>query len=73
MLLWWKHLPPSLGVGYEIAKAEEYGKKIICFYKKESGKRISAMISGNKNIILKEYIRLEELFEFVGNILKNQL
>ena len=35
---------PSLGVGYEIGKAEEHGKKILCLYR-ENNKRISAMIS----------------------------
>ena len=32
---------PSLGVGYEIAKAEEWGKRILCLCRKpEDGKEI---------------------------------
>ena len=40
---------PSLDVGYEIGKME--GKKpILCLYREQNGKRISAMIGGNKNV-----------------------
>ncbi len=45
----------SLGVGYEIGYAEAKGKKIICLYQEEEGKRLSAMVGGNKKIILIEY------------------
>lgn len=59
---------PSLGVGYEIAKAEEWGKRILCLYRKlEDGKRISVMIKGNKNIILKEYNDLDEVFRYIDD------
>jgi len=62
---------PSLGMGYEIAKAEEFGKKVICLYEKpEKGKRISAMMAGNKNIILKEYNDLEDLIHVIKKTFK---
>lgn len=57
---------PSLGVGYEIAKAEEMGKKILCIYRKIEGKSISAMISGSKNLTLKKYKNvgdIQKIFE----------
>ena len=51
---------PSLGVGYEIAKAEEMGKKILCICKKfEEGKKLSTMIMGDNNI-KKEYYQTTE-------------
>lgn len=37
---------PSLGVGYEIGRAVALGKLIICLFRPDSGKNISAMISG---------------------------
>src|SRR3989338_5373851 len=41
---------PSLGVGYEIAKAEEMGKRILCLYRPASERRLSAMVAGSKRI-----------------------
>ena len=45
---------PSLGVGYEIAKAEEWGKPILCVYKNQE-KILSAMISGSPNVKVAYY------------------
>lgn len=62
---------PSLGVGYEVAKAEEWGKRILCLCRKpEDGKKISAIIKGNKNIILKEYNDLDETFQYIDDFFK---
>ena len=62
---------PSLGVGYEIAKAEEWGKRILCLCRKpENGKKISSMIKGDKKIILKEYNDLDEAFSFINDFLE---
>ena len=49
----------SFGVGYEIGRAVENNKKILCLRKK-SKKRLSAMISGCDKLILKEYADLED-------------
>lgn len=38
---------PSLGVGYELAYAEKVGRPILCLFNKDSGGKLSAMISGN--------------------------
>lgn len=59
---------PSLGVGYEIGKAEDMGKRILCIRKKDPTKRLSGMISGNKALAIMEYDSpddLETLFERV--------
>ncbi|MFH0890415.1 MAG: nucleoside 2-deoxyribosyltransferase [Candidatus Liptonbacteria bacterium] len=52
---------PSLGVGYEIAKAESAGKKVLCLYRLVPGKKISTMLEGNPNIAVREYSSTEEL------------
>lgn len=45
---------PSLGVGYEIGSAD--GRKpILCLYRPQEGKRLSAMISGSKSVRVVEY------------------
>lgn len=59
----------SLGVGYEIAKAENMGKKILCLYRSIEGKSISAMISGSDQLTLKEYKDLENFKEIVNEFL----
>jgi len=46
---------PSIGVGYEIAKAESLHKKTLCLYREEKNKRLSAMISGNPNVRIARY------------------
>lgn len=54
----------SLGVGYEIAKAEEWGKRILCLYRPSEGKRLSAMLTGG-SLTVKEYqtaLDLETIF-----------
>jgi len=56
---------PSLGVGYEIGKATEWGKPVLCLYRPQAGRSLSAMIAGSKDIVLKEYestSQLEEIF-----------
>ncbi|OUW20736.1 MAG: nucleoside 2-deoxyribosyltransferase [bacterium TMED161] len=60
---------PSLGVGYEIGRAIEAEKKIICLYR-ESDKKLSAMISGSKNIDTIKYYQLEDIKEAIEDILK---
>ena len=38
---------PSLGVGYEIAKAEEWGKPVLALFKDDGARKLSAMIDGS--------------------------
>ena len=52
---------PSLGVGYEIGRAIEVGKKIFCFHRTLPNKKISAMIAGSDRIINIEYKSISEL------------
>ncbi|XP_071963246.1 putative 2'-deoxynucleoside 5'-phosphate N-hydrolase 1 [Antedon mediterranea] len=49
---------PSLGVGYEIGRAVALNKKILCLFRPESGKHLSAMIAGannGSNFVVKNY------------------
>lgn len=46
---------PSLGVGYEIGKATEWGKPVLCLFRPDSGKTLSAMIAGSTGVVLREY------------------
>lgn len=52
---------PSLGVGYEIAKAEEMKKRVICLYHKQTGKKLSAIIDGSPNLNIIYYQDVDEL------------
>ncbi|XP_013398367.1 2'-deoxynucleoside 5'-phosphate N-hydrolase 1-like [Lingula anatina] len=56
---------PSLGVGYEIGRANAMGKKILCLFRPSSGKSLSAMISGaeggSSKLINKSYEKLEDV------------
>jgi len=51
----------SLGVGYEIGRAVESGKKVLCLFRPDSGKILSAMIAGCKDIILLNYRYISDL------------
>lgn len=52
---------PSLGVGYEIALAENLKKPmLVLFYKKDPFLRFSPMIIGNPNIKTVEYANLNK-------------
>ncbi len=64
---------PSLGVGYEIAKAEEWGKKILCLYRKIEDRSISAMISGSDKLTLIEYKNLDDVKIIIDKFLKIKL
>jgi 2'-deoxynucleoside 5'-phosphate N-hydrolase len=52
---------PSLGVGYEIGKATEWGKPTLCLYRSTEGRALSAMIAGCPGAVVREYRNKEEL------------
>lgn len=59
---------PSMGVGYELAYAENKDIPVICVYDKN--KKVSRMITGNKNFILIPYEKVEELRGKIQEIMK---
>ena len=61
---------PSLGVGYEICKAEHENIMIIVLYK-QSDKKLSTMINGNERVNVIQYSSIEEAFKVLGEILLN--
>jgi len=61
---------PSLGVGYEIGSAEALGKKILCLFREGAGRRLSAMISGNKNLIARTYKNTAQAKKAINDFFK---
>lgn len=54
---------PSLGVGYEIGRAIEMGKPVLCLFKSGTEFILSAMIAGSKDVEVYEYHDPDELKE----------
>lgn len=52
---------PSLGVGYELAKAEDMGKPVLCLYRELPDRKLSAMIAGNPAFAIRTYQDPDEL------------
>jgi hypothetical protein len=46
---------PSLGVGYEVARAAGMRKPVVCLFRPDRGRRLSAMIRGNPAVRVLEY------------------
>ncbi|MDO8530189.1 MAG: nucleoside 2-deoxyribosyltransferase [bacterium] len=60
---------PSLGVGYELSKAEGQ-KKILCLFREQQGKSLSAMVAGNKNMKVEVYKDLSDIEKILENFFK---
>lgn len=58
---------PSLGVGYEIAKGEEWGKRILCLYNEK--RNVSAMIKGNPRVNVKSYRGVSKAYNHIADFL----
>ena len=63
---------PSLGVGYEIGKATEWGKPVLCLYRPTAERSLSAMISGSTALTLREYHSPKELKEIFDEFLQSK-
>ena len=57
---------PSLGVGYELAAAEQLNIPCICLYRKQTGKSLSAMIAGNSFFHIEHYHHLDDALEVLA-------
>jgi len=51
---------PSLGVGYEIGKATEWGKPVLCLFRTGSERKLSAMIAGSDGVTVAGYADLPD-------------
>ena len=63
---------PSLGVGYEIGKATEWGKPVLCIFRPSEGRALSAMIAGCGKAIVREYGSKEELSSIFDDFFKHR-
>ena len=60
---------PSLGVGYELGRAESLGKPILCLYREQDGRKLSAMVSGNPNMMVVRYQTVAEAQTYIRTFL----
>jgi len=63
---------PSLGVGYEIARATEWGKRVLCLYRPDNGRSLSAMIAGCSAVTVREYREPAELKDIFEEFLRGE-
>lgn len=61
---------PSVGVGYEIARAELLNKPVLCLFYEDSGKRLSGMVEGNKEIKTVKYKTVEDISKALKEFFK---
>jgi len=59
----------SMGVDYEIGRAVESGKKVLCLFRPDSGKNLSPMVGGCSYITLFEYSLLKEAKSAISQFL----
>ncbi len=55
----------STGVGYEIGYLEAKGKNIYCVADKDKVEKLTAMVTGNKNLNFYFYHNIDELNEYI--------
>lgn len=60
----------SLGVGYEIGRAIENGKRVLCLYRPQDGKRLSAMIAGSPDVRNAEYKSLDDAKKIIDDFFR---
>jgi hypothetical protein len=67
---------PSIGVGFELGKAEDMEKSVLCLYRKGSKRRPSPLVSGNPNFDYSTYSTEQDAFgiidEFLDRLMKKQ-
>ena len=61
---------PSLGVGYEIGRAIEHKKKVLCIYSDKKGETVSGIIRGCPDIISVSYSTIERAENTISNFMK---
>ena len=62
----------STGVGYEIGRAVEAGKPVLCLFRSSSGENLSAMIAGSPGVSLVNYKNLNDAKRAIERFMKNQ-
>ena len=64
---------PSLGVGYELARAQQRGKPVLCLYRHGATRRLSAMIAGNPDLMVRRYEQINEVFPLIDRFFETYL
>ena len=59
----------SLGVGYEVGRAIEEGKYVVCLYRETGEKELSAMIEGSPKVKLIKYRDIKDAEKHLGRFL----
>lgn len=62
---------PSLGVGYEIAKAEEWDKPVLALFRDDGSRKLSAMIDGSPNTKTVYYTTLSEAQSAIDDFIQS--
>jgi nucleoside 2-deoxyribosyltransferase len=62
----------SMGVGYEIGRAVESGKRVLCLFRREADRELSAMIAGCPDVMLVRYKNEEEAKTGILKFLENR-
>jgi len=63
---------PSLGVGYEIGRAVEAGKPILCLYNSHADFELSALIGGSESLNVINYDHISETFSEIEKFLNSR-
>jgi 2'-deoxynucleoside 5'-phosphate N-hydrolase len=63
----------SMGVGYELGQAVASGKKVLCLFRQQTGRHLSAMIAGCPGIQLVYYSDPAEAISAVTRFLNENL
>ncbi len=62
---------PSLGVGYEIARATEWGLRVLCLHRPGAG-RLSAMIAGCESLTMRTYAGIDDVRPLLADFFAEQ-
>lgn len=62
---------PSLGVGYEIGRAVEHNKPVLCLWRNNSDYKLSAMIAGSPKLNYSHYENISEAKKIINKYLRN--
>jgi hypothetical protein len=63
---------PSLGVGYEIGRAVEWGKRIVCLHRPSHDRKLSGMIAGCAGVTVYEYTDVATLPQILSRALARE-
>jgi len=58
---------PSLGVGYEIGRAIEMGKPVLCLFRTGTEYTLSAMIAGCDSVEMNYYSEVKEVKDLIDS------